>query len=121
MLWVTGLQFLESSKDLRSEDYLYVLTSHREHLYRCHMAPRYCSRCWLVFQDQDSLDKHMRAAEAEICQTTPGQPPEGITPDIARRLRSRKKTTRIQNERQRWDEVYRILFPDKPIPNPGKC
>lgn len=45
---------------------------------------------------------------------------EGITSDIEKQLKSRKKTHRDQSGAERWQEMYRILFPMEEVPSPCK-
>lgn len=93
--------------------------SYREHLYRKHMQPKHvCPRCWETFSTQNEMTQHLRADI--LCQRGQYKPPHtGITQDQERRLRSRKRSRTYQSEVQKWNEIYRILFPDdKEIPLP---
>jgi hypothetical protein len=54
------------------------------------------------------------------CEVRPEEPDEGVTADIEKRLKSRKKTWPGQSEEDRWREVYQILFPNDEIPSPCK-
>lgn len=66
---------------------------------------------------------HITVEAADICHLQSGTPPVGITPDIERKLRSRKKSRPNQTERDRWIAIYQLLFPNVPnaeIPSPGK-
>jgi len=53
-----------------------------------------------------------------MCDLVPGNPPEGITTDQERRLRSRKKSSRDQSDEGRWREMYQLLFPGEEVPSP---
>lgn len=88
----------------------------REHLYRRHRVPIQCKRCWLNFKSQSALDDHLTVTN--ICPITEGTPAEGVTVDIEKRLRSRKKTAPGQSEEDRWREIYTLLFPDEAVPVP---
>jgi hypothetical protein len=66
--------------------------------------------------NEDELKKHV--LEAKGCEVKEGQPVEGITSDIEKQLKSRKKTRRDQPEAERWQEMYRILFPMEEVPSP---
>jgi hypothetical protein len=90
----------------------------REHLYRRHRVPIQCKRCWLRFKSQEDLDTHLTVLN--ICALTPGYPAEGLTPDLEKKLKCRKKASPEQTEEQRWKEIYRLLFPDEVVPNPCK-
>jgi hypothetical protein len=91
----------------------------REHLYRCHMAPPLCQRCKATFKNREDLDIHMR--ELIACEYKATDLPEGITPIQMQTLKSRKRVKRSQSERERWEEIYRILFPEAiELPHPCK-
>ncbi|KAF4633012.1 hypothetical protein G7Y89_g5111 [Cudoniella acicularis] len=105
-------------KSLSPDTCINILTSLREHLYRCHRAPVHCKRCWLTFKNQEQFDAHMVVDLAKMCQTKPGKSPDGITPETERKLRSRKKPKPNLNDEDKWKEVYRILFPDEEVPSP---
>jgi hypothetical protein len=66
------------------------------------------------------LDSHPTVATSDICDLQPGHPPEGITPEQERRLRSKKKTSPNQGEADRWKDIYKLLFPNEDIPSPCK-
>jgi hypothetical protein len=46
--------------------------------------------------------------------------PDGITPEIAVKLKSRKKASPDQSVPERWKDIYRLLFPDELVPLPCK-
>ena len=94
------------------------LTSYREHLYRCHMAPIHCSRCWVQFKDQEEYWAHTHATC--ICELQPRPALKGITPEIEARLRSRKPSLPRQSDEQKWREIYSLLFPNEEVPDPCK-
>jgi hypothetical protein len=94
------------------------LTMHREHIYRGHRIVPYCKRCWKIFKSQEQLDFHMIVEASEICDVKPGSPPEGITVEHERHLRSRKKTSPNQTDCDRWKDIYKILFPNEEVPSP---
>jgi hypothetical protein len=77
-----------------------------------------CTRCWESFQTQDMLSAHSRLPES--CDLRPVQMTEGITASMLTQIRSRKKARPDQSEASRWSDIYRILFPDQPIPIPWK-
>jgi hypothetical protein len=66
--------------------------------------------------NEDELKKHV--LEVKGCEVKEGRPVEGITSDIEKQLKSRKKTHRNQTEAERWQEMYRILFPMEEVPSP---
>lgn len=83
------------------------------------MAP-YCERCWQTFDNQQILNAHITVDATEICQVKPGHPPDGLTPEMERKLRSRKKAHRDQTDEDRWRDMYRLLFPNEDVPSPCK-
>ena len=66
--------------------------------------------------NQGVLDEHILALEG--CEPNRVNLAEGITTDIEKKLRSRKKTHRHQTEAERWTEIYQTLFPGAALPNP---
>ncbi|EPE26352.1 hypothetical protein GLAREA_02264 [Glarea lozoyensis ATCC 20868] len=90
----------------------------KEHIYRCHQTPPHCKRCWATFKNQQQLDTHITVASEDICEVKVGTAPEGITAEIERQLRSRKKAHPNQSEEDRWRDIYKILFPNHEIPSP---
>jgi hypothetical protein len=93
-----------------------MLILSREHLYRRHRVPIQCKRCWQTFKSNEALDAHI--AVLNICDLVPGQAAEGLTADIEKRLKSRKKTSPDQTEEARWKDIYGMLFPNQVVPNP---
>jgi hypothetical protein len=59
--------------------------------------------------------------QVEGCKLVSGEQVEGVTCEIEKRLRSRKKSFPGQTEVQRWKEIYNILFPNEDVPCPCKC
>ncbi|KAE9379384.1 hypothetical protein N431DRAFT_553617 [Stipitochalara longipes BDJ] len=92
----------------------YSIYSHRS----SHQIILHCERCWQTFDNQENLTAHRTVDATEICQVKSGYPPDGLTPDMERKLRSRKKAHRNQTEEDRWREIYRIIFPDEDVPSP---
>ena len=90
----------------------------REHLYRRHRVPIQCKRCWQTFKVQESLDAHLTVVN--ICSLQTGQAAEGLTADLEKKLKSRKKSSPDQTEEARWKEIYGLLFPNEVVPNPCK-
>jgi hypothetical protein len=58
--------------------------------------------------------------ELEGCKLLEDVQHEGITNDMAEKLRSKKKAHRDQSEEDRWKEIYQILFPTEIPPSPCK-
>jgi transcription elongation factor Elf1 len=90
----------------------------RGHLYRYHRIFQ-CPRCKVLEKSANDLEeRHTLAVKA--CELNLIQPAEGITGNIEKKLRSRKKTHKGQSETERWQEMYRILFPNEGVPSPCK-
>jgi hypothetical protein len=91
--------------------------SNREHLYRKHYKT-HCQRCKQTFKDAHALAAHEMAAAA--CEVLDMAPPCEITTYQEKQLRSKKHTTRKQSSREKWEDIYRLLFPNEKIPSPCK-
>ncbi|KAE9371848.1 hypothetical protein N431DRAFT_410900, partial [Stipitochalara longipes BDJ] len=88
----------------------------KEHLYLKHMAPLHCRRCWQMFESAEQLNGHMNVSKADVCELVKGEPPEGVSEHQARALRPKTKRYPNQSDESRWNDIYRILFPNKPVP-----
>jgi hypothetical protein len=80
----------------------------------------HCKRCWKTFKNPAQLDSHMAVAAVEICEVQPGYPPEGISPELKERLKSRKSASPNQSAEDMWKNMYRLLFPGEEVPSPCK-
>ncbi|KAH8895306.1 hypothetical protein GQ53DRAFT_744011 [Thozetella sp. PMI_491] len=88
-------------------------TVHRvkEHLYRRHRQSRYrCERCSQSFENELELGYHVRAPEP--CCLRPPEPTEGFDARQEMILKSRKRFSVKQSEAEKWQQVFKILFPD---------
>jgi hypothetical protein len=47
-----------------------------------------------------------------------GSPAEGITIDMEKKLRGRKKITPGRSEEDRWRDIYTLIFPDEAVSMP---
>jgi hypothetical protein len=56
--------------------------------------------------------------DVEICKLQEGRIPDGITPQVAAQLKSRKKASPDQSVPERWKDIYRLLFPNELVPMP---
>lgn len=85
---------------------------------RCHTPKHSCKNCFEEFSSPHCRDDHIKA---ERCEKRKEPPPGRIAPKVSEELRSRKKTRRYQNDKDKWIEIYSRLFPGRPIPSPCKC
>ncbi|KAH8594425.1 hypothetical protein B0O99DRAFT_711740 [Bisporella sp. PMI_857] len=92
-----------------------LIYNDREHLYRYHRVYQ-CPRCKEPFKLEKEFQHHSEAAEA--CESKPMKAVEGITDQIEKLLHNRKKAYRGQTEKERWEEIYKILFPFDKVPSP---
>jgi hypothetical protein len=98
------------------------LTSHRDHVYRCH-ALNQCKRCGELFQSKDLLRKHRDLGDP--CQRQEFQVAEGYDSQQEDKLRKKRRTNdhSQQAEETQWFEMYKILFQPADgnlIPSPCK-
>lgn len=45
---------------------------------------------------------------------------EGFELDVEEKLKRRRKTAADQTDAERWEEIYRLLFPGQSVPSPCK-
>ncbi|KAK1751461.1 hypothetical protein QBC47DRAFT_417369 [Echria macrotheca] len=85
-------------------------TVHRvkEHVYRQHKLPVFCTRCGTTFPQDAQLVAHSRLAQA--CDVSVFVTPDGFTEDQERSLRRKRKLA--GSEESKWVAMYKILFPD---------
>ncbi|KXH50824.1 hypothetical protein CSIM01_01673 [Colletotrichum simmondsii] len=83
----------------------------KQHLYRKHMQPHYCSRCGRQFETQTEERCHTRQQD---CSKRANQPPDGITHDQQKELKER--VDRKLAVKEQWFAVWAIVFPDMPPP-----
>ncbi|KAI5456805.1 hypothetical protein BGZ63DRAFT_396198 [Mariannaea sp. PMI_226] len=96
-------------------------TVHRmkQHLYRRHLLPKYrCNRCCEDLKSAELLSQHQRLPIPCELQTQEFQ--VGIDEQMERRLRMRGESKRGRiSEKEKWVEVFKILFPDiDAVPSP---
>lgn len=83
-----------------------------------HAAPIECSRCWLSLKTEKDLADHVRRETP--CEVQP-QLVEWIPREKIKVLKDRKKAPLGQSKRERWEYVYKVLFPEEPnLPSPCK-
>ncbi|KAH7109639.1 hypothetical protein B0J11DRAFT_401388, partial [Dendryphion nanum] len=82
----------------------------KEHLYRRHLLPAQCHRCCMTFASETSLREHQR--DIRGCEIREQIPLEGFDKEQERKLKSKKRGQKAQNEEEKWKSVFAILFPD---------
>jgi hypothetical protein len=82
----------------------------KQHITRKHRRPIYCSRCLQVFKHEDDRDGHVRLA---ACSVQSGAEWFCVTEEQLRKLR--KRSTH-KSDRDNWNAIYKILFPNVPLP-----
>jgi hypothetical protein len=55
-----------------------------------------------------------------MCEYVEAMPVEGFELDVEAKLKRRRKSTRDQTDAERWEEIYRLLFPGEDVPSPCK-
>ncbi len=85
------------------------------------MPIHYCKRCHKRFSSGEELDFHTLVPQPEVCEVRVGETTEGITQDIEKQLRRRKRVPSDQSDEECWKAIYRLLFPkDEVVPDPCK-
>ena len=62
------------------------------------------------------MNSHLR--ELIACVLSDDDYPDGVTAEIVEKLRSKK--TAQKTEAERWQDIYKLLFPDEMVPSPCK-
>lgn len=84
----------------------------KEHIYRAHRQPDHqCIRCYQTFMEKDLLEEHLRAAVP--CEISTCNFSDGV--DEAQYIRLRRKPSGDQTDIERWEDIYRIIFPKASI------
>lgn len=88
----------------------------REHLERKHLMPTFiCHECNEVFTTMPQLAGHFRTLGG--CSKRQHSPPDGIDEAKLKQIKARQNSQ--MTERQKWERMYRILFPDDDrVPSP---
>jgi hypothetical protein len=89
------------------------LTVGREHIYRRHSWKSFCPRCFEHFDKAEALKSHQRA---DVPCKLRERAPDAITEEQEKLLRARAKSH--CSEEMKWEEMYRIIFPDEKVPSP---
>ena len=93
--------------------------SSREHIYRKHIQPIHCDRCFEVFETDHSRTQHLRASST--CDAGAEKPFDGVTHVQEKRLRNRKKDPFCRTRVEMWRAVFLIVFPDHEGEIPSPC
>ena len=93
------------SRQLTSISYL------KQHLKRDHTPSFYCRQCFLVFTDEEKMNKHARLDER--CIPTCEEPPF-VTTEQWRDLWLESKP---RPPEESWFQIYELLFPGQPWPS----
>lgn len=92
-----------------SSVYLRDIARLKQHLYRVHKMPDYhCQRCLEVFEDEPSLEEHVRAPATKACAYRENSSSELLSERQCAQLRKRwtGKTTE-----EAWKCIWSIIFP----------
>ena len=91
-----------------------MLTWDREHIYRRHSLKNFCPRCFEHFDESEALKRHQRADVP--CRVKAPVSDGVITEEQYTQLHQRAKAH--STEEDKWEEMYRIIFPDEEVPSP---
>ncbi|KAH8742297.1 hypothetical protein BGZ57DRAFT_741393, partial [Hyaloscypha finlandica] len=86
----------------------------KAHLYQYHLI-EHCIRCKSVFTSAELLRTHTMGPRCEI---NAEEQVFGMTVDMQKQIRCRKKPNPGQTEHEKWEQIYRILFPGEDVPDP---
>jgi hypothetical protein len=83
----------------------------KEHVYRDHALPAFCSRCYQIFEDEDDLREHLTVDDEQRCAISDKyNRPQGFTKKQEKELRARKSADN-KSELELRNQTYLILFP----------
>jgi hypothetical protein len=95
-----------------SSSYLSTISRLKQHLYRVHKRPEfYCRSCFDVFQSEDQLDVHTRTRPP--CVPCEPKFAEKMTVEQMANIKRRKPG---KTPSDTWFAIFRILFPEAPLP-----
>jgi hypothetical protein len=58
----------------------------------------------------------IHARSIEQCEVVPEEVHDDITPDVRAEIHSRKKHGRKPSLEERWFDIFRLIFPQDPLP-----
>ena len=95
-----------------SSSYLSTISRLKQHLYRVHRRPEfYCRSCFQVFQSENQLDIHSRTRPS--CLPCESRFAEKMTVEQMSSVKRRKPG---KSPADTWFVIFRILFPEAPLP-----
>lgn len=75
----------------------------------------------MQFSSVEELDRHSLVPQIEVCELRQDKITEGLTLDMEKLIRVRKRIPRNQTDEECWMAIYRLLFPkDETVPGPCK-
>lgn len=87
----------------------------KQHLTRNHTPTFYCQRCLVIFQDQETHERHVMCAPGNYCTRNPSARLDGISPQQQREL-SRKSNAAF-SEAEKWFAIWDIVLPGHQRPS----
>ncbi|KAK1513539.1 uncharacterized protein CCOS01_14481 [Colletotrichum costaricense] len=90
----------------------------KEHLHRTHRQKPNCPRCRGIFKTELEVIDHLQAQS--LCKVVQDEGDvEGFDAAQEKLLRSKKRRKGVDTEEDKWEEIFKILFPDqKDVPGP---
>ncbi|KAF7181996.1 hypothetical protein CNMCM7691_001384 [Aspergillus felis] len=82
----------------------------KQHISRKHRMPIYCPRCSETFKTEHDRDTHARDVDCPV------GPRANFICATAEQLRKLSKRNARQTDRENWNAIYMILFPEDPLP-----
>ena len=92
----------------------------REHIYRRHCSKFRCQRCREGFQNVEELLAHQNS---NTCKMSDDPDCQELDISDAQVAEIRKRSVKSRTEEEKWQDLYRILFPEdaaEAIPSPCK-
>jgi hypothetical protein len=85
----------------------------KQHIKKCHQQPIHCDRCSRTFSTRPELKEHARMEPR--CPLNDELEWDGTTEDQREELH--KRTSRKLSEKEKWYQIYAVLFPGAPVPD----
>ncbi|KAH8669642.1 hypothetical protein BGZ60DRAFT_528116 [Tricladium varicosporioides] len=87
----------------------------KAHLYQYHLIEQ-CPRCKSVFESEETLEAHNMGQER--CEAKVDGVVDGMTRRMKDQIHCRRKLHPGQTDVEKWEQIYKILFFNEPVPNP---